>query len=127
MNRKTTLLIQTKEYISHAPLWETETVEVGNLKDCCAETLFHMFYFNIARDGGDGGGVIVCKNYKETEKEFYSWYKKEYNREFMKWSDENVIFTDQEDFLSPGKYTYKVLEVIDMWDSEFKILPTGIK
>lgn len=40
------------------------------------EDLFWWYYKNIIEQCGDGAGVIVCANYKETAQYFLSWFKK---------------------------------------------------
>ncbi len=42
------------------------------------EDLFEWFYSNVMQAGGDGGGAIVCENYKEAADLFNDWWMKTY-------------------------------------------------
>ncbi len=45
-----------------------------------AEHVFETFYTMIISDGGDGGGVLVCKNFAEACQWFQEWYVRKFNR-----------------------------------------------
>jgi hypothetical protein len=81
------------------------TVKVSNIY---VEELFDWFLNHVGGSGGDGCGIIVCKNYEEVADWFIEWYKEKYNREFPHPKDiyengniinfhddnENFLFTD---------------------------------
>jgi hypothetical protein len=47
-----------------------------------AEDVFDMFYNFINRDGGDGGGAIICANPEEAINLFVSYIKANHHKDF---------------------------------------------
>lgn len=54
------------------------------------EDLFKWFYEHVNDSSGDGAGVIVCENYRETADLFIRWWRKKYGEnENFRWWREN--------------------------------------
>lgn len=107
------------------------------LENIWAEDLFKWFYEHVMDSCGDGGGAIVCKNYREVSDWFVEWWKSQYNEEkFFRPKDEyhniinyhdgdeSFIFTNEPDLeLFYHDYIFVVRKDCSSYKGDKVILP----
>lgn len=116
-------------------LGRRKLVSIITVSNIYAEDLFKWFYEHIMDSCGDGAGLIVCKNYKETAQFFIEWFQQKYKRPFYHFPDElpciinyhdnneNFMFSNMKLNIFDKDYTFIVKGVCKFgWDKTNKTI-----